>query len=424
MLGKYRLQRVIGRGATSTVYFAEDGFHQRDVAVKVIETNAADEAVSKLADAGLRTEAALLGKLNHPHIVKIFDVINTGDERYVVMEYVSGGTMEKHCTRGWLLDFEAVVDTIFKCGKALEYMNHLGLIHRDIKPANLLLTEAADVRLTDLGATLRYTLGGSSDAGVGTPMYMSPEQMLEHPLEFRSDMFSLGIVFYELLTGEKPFAGFSIDTLMLQILSHTPTAPSTIRPTIPRELDGIVQRMLAKMPSERYASWQECLDELTAVRPSAMRNVARVANLSSASERFQLMRECTFFNHFSDADLWYVLEIAMFSQVFEGDVLIREGDPGGFFLVLLTGQVRISKNGRVIDLITGGMSMGEISYVLEGRAPRNTTCTAITDGITLHIDDKVLRAASETCRSRFEKTFLQTMASWLADADKRLNAMP
>ena len=339
MLGKYRLQRVIGRGATSTVYFAEDGFHQRDVAVKVIETNAADEAVSKLADAGLRTEAA-------------------------------------------------------------------------------------DVRLTDLGATLRYTLGGSSDAGVGTPMYMSPEQMLEHPLEFRSDMFSLGIVFYELLTGEKPFAGFSIDTLMLQILSHTPTAPSTIRPTIPRELDGIVQRMLAKMPSERYASWQECLDELTAVRPSAMRNVAQVANLSSASERFQLLRECTFFNHFSDADLWYVLEIATFSQVFEGDVLIREGDPGGFFLVLLTGQVRISKNGRVIDLITGGMSMGEISYVLEGRAPRNTTCTAITDGITLHIDDKVLRAASETCRSRFEKTFLQTMASWLADADKRLNAMP
>ncbi|MEP7155287.1 MAG: serine/threonine-protein kinase [Betaproteobacteria bacterium] len=431
-LGKYTLLRVLGSGATSTVYLAEDPFHRRDVAVKVVGRKADKKPgeieerydPADLGNLGLRTEAALLGKLNHPHIVRIFDVIEDGDDHYVVMEFVGGGTMEKHTSRGTLLDYESAMDTIFKCGKALEYMNALGLVHRDIKPANILITESGDVRLSDLGATLIAAREGQVETGIGTPFYMSPEQLLGHGLDFRSDMFSLGVVFYELLTGEKPFDGDNMQQLMYQIFESRPRPPSEIRPSIPPALDPIIARMMGKMPSARFASWRECLDALTSVTPAAPGQGRQEINLASASERFQLLRESPFFKLFSDADLWYVLEVGEFKRIQQGDVLIREGEVGDCFYVLLSGQVRVSKQGRLIDLVTSGMSMGEISYVLEGRVPRNTTCSAILDGVVLRVADVALQNASETCRSRFEKTFLQTMASWLVDADKRLRAMP
>ncbi len=423
-LGKYTLLRVLGSGATSIVYLAEDPFHRREVAVKLVTQDASDKRSIALADLGMRTEAALLGKLNHPHIVKIFDVVQDEDAHYVVMECVNGGTMEEHCARGTLLDYQSVVDVIFKCGKALEYMNVLGLIHRDIKPANILLTAAGDIRLSDLGATLISTRAGQVEAGIGSPLYMSPEQLLGRPLDFRSDMFSLGVVFYLLLTGERAFDGTNMQELMCQIFETQPKPPSEIRPSVPKTVDAVIARMTEKMPSERYESWRECLDALTKIAPVSLDQGHLAVDLSSASVRFQLLRESAFFRLFSDADLWYVLDIGEFQRVYQGDVLIREGDVGDCFFVMLNGQARVSKQGRLIDLVSAGMSMGEISYVLEGRGPRNTTCTVLLDGIALRVADTALRNASETCRSRFEKTFLQTMASWLVDADKRLSTIP
>ncbi len=425
-LGKYTLLRVLGSGATSTVYLAADPFNDREVAIKIVKQVAAADkpAEGDLADLGLRTEAALLGKLNHPHIVKIFDVVPDGADHYVVMECVEGGTMEKHCRRGTLLHHEAVVDTIFKCGKALEYMNVLGLIHRDIKPANILITTNNDIRLSDLGATLISTRAGQTESGIGTPLYMSPEQLLGRELDFRSDMFSLGVVFYQLLTGETPFEGDNIQQLMVQTFQANPTPPSEVRPSVPPAIDTVIARMMGKMPSERYASWRECLDALLDIAPALREQSKQSINLASESERFSLLRGSPFFRLFSDEDLWYVLEIGEFRPFQQGDVLIREGDIGECFFVMLSGQAKVSKQDQLIDLVTIGMSMGEISYVLEGRGPRNTTCTAILDGIALRIEDAALRGASEICRARFEKTFLQTMASWLVDADKRLSTMP
>jgi serine/threonine protein kinase len=425
-LGKYTLLRVLGSGATSTVYLADDPFNGRQVAVKVVKQVAAADkhAEGDLAGLGLRTEAALLGKLNHPHIVKIFDVVSDGVDHYVVMECVDGGTMEKHCRRGMLLDHEGVVDTIFKCGKALEYMNVLGLIHRDIKPANILITKDADIRLSDLGATLISTRAGQTESGIGTPLYMSPEQLLGRELDFRSDMFSLGVVFYQLLTGEAPFDGENIQQLMVQTFETHPTPPSKIRPSVPVAIDSVIDRMMGKLPSERYASWRECLNALLEIAPMLREQGKQSINLASESGRFSLLRGSPFFRYFSDEDLWYVMKIAEFKPFEQGDVLIREGDIGECFFVMLSGQAKVSKNDQLIDLVTSGMSMGEISYVLEGRGPRNTTCTAILDGIALRIEDAALRGASEICRARFEKTFLQTMASWLLDADTRLSTMP
>ncbi len=423
-LGKYTLLRVLGSGSTSTVYLAADPFHQREVAVKLIKPPDPNEPAGELADLGMRTEAALLGKINHPHIVKIFDVVHDGDDHYIVMECVEGGTMEAHCALGSLLPYESIIDTIFKCGKALEYMNALGLVHRDIKPANMLLTADQDIRLSDLGATLISSRGGQIESGIGTPFYMSPEQLLGYELDYRSDMFSLGVVFYELLTGEKPFDGVNMQQLMRQIFEVTPKLPSEMRPSIPKAVDTVIARMLGKLPSHRYDSWRACLDALIRVAPGSPDIAVEDINQASASERFRLLRQSSFFRLFSDADLWLVLDIAHFQTVYQGDMLIREGDAGDCFFVVLTGQARVSKHGRLIDLVSAGMSMGEISYVLDGRVRRNTTCSVILDGIVIRIADRDLRDAPEACRARFEKTFLQTMASWLSDADKRLSTMP
>ncbi|MBL8519921.1 MAG: protein kinase [Betaproteobacteria bacterium] len=418
-LGKYVLKRELGSGATSTVYLADDPFHVREVAVKVIRWQADGSSERDLADASLRTEAMLLGKLNHPHIVKVFDVVNDGEGHYVVMELVGGGSMERYTRRGYLLEFPKAVDAVFKCAKALQYMNGLGLIHRDIKPANILLTLLGDVRLSDLGATLLSGDEGQHSLNAGTPFYMSPEQLLERPLEFRSDMFSLGVVFYELLTGEKPFDALNVNELIFQYVHHTPRPPSTLRPSLPVEVDAVVSRMLGCLPSERYADWEDCLDALSAI-PAHHTDLASSIGYASAAEKFRLLRDSPFFRAFSDADLWYVVEIGRFMRIHADEVLIREGDPGGFFLIVLSGMVRISKAGRTIDVIADGTSLGEISYVLEGRVRRNTTCTAEKDGIVLRIEDAVLRGASDICRSRFEKTFLHAMASWLVEADQRL----
>jgi serine/threonine protein kinase len=421
-LGKYELKEVLGRGATSTVYLADDPFLVREVAIKVVHRKGAGEAgLAETHDPGaesLRTEAMLLGRINHPHIVKVYDVVRDAGEHYVVMELVRGGSVEKHCRRGNLLDYPKVLDAIFKCAKALQYMNALGMIHRDIKPANILLTETEDVRLSDLGATLLSEEGGQLDARVGTPFYMSPEQLLGRALDFRSDMFALGIVFYELLTGEKPFDALNVDELIFQYAQKKPRAPSTMRPILPPDVDAVVARMLGALPSERYASWDECLEALFSV--PTRRDEFDSSGFSSASERFRLLRESPFFAGFSDADLWYVVEIGLFHRIFEGDVLIREDTPGGFFLVILKGSVRVTKAERFIAEVTAGQSIGEISYVLEGRVPRNTTCTALANGIALRVEDEVLRNASAICRSRFEKTFLQMMANWLVTTDSRL----
>jgi serine/threonine protein kinase len=424
-LGKYTLRRVLGAGATSTVYLADDPFQEREVAVKLINKRRIDADAAEMADAAMRTEKALLGKLNYPHVIKIHDVVEDGDEHYVIMEYVGGGTMEQHCTRGRLLDPETVIDAIFKCGKALEYINGLGLIHRDLKPANILITDTADVKLTDFGATLISAEGGTASASVGTPFYMSPEQLMGNSIDFRSDMYSLGVVLYELLTGERPFQGSSMESITHQVQNVTPKPPSQMRPQLPPALDAVVARMMARTAGERYETWEACLEALMHTLPDlANAAVREPTDLSSMGERFRLLRQSPFFRLFSDADLWYVLEIATLNRIYEGDVLIREGDVGEFFLVLLEGKVRISKMGRLIDLVSPGMSMGEISYVLEGRVARNTTCVAMTDGIVMRVEDSDLRLASAICRSRFEKTFLKALAGWLTEANQRLSTMP
>jgi serine/threonine protein kinase len=206
-IGKYPVTREIGSGATSKVYLARDPFADRDVAIKVfLFDKQADAQQERLLHKSFVAEAALAGKLNHPHIVDIYDAVVEPDRSYLVMEYVPGTTLEAYAEVSTLLPVSKVVEIVFKCIRALEYACRHGIIHRDIKPGNILLSQSGETKVSDFGASFQQKMQETTQiSGVGSPAYMSPEQIRMEPLTHQTDIYSLGVTMYRMLTGRLPF---------------------------------------------------------------------------------------------------------------------------------------------------------------------------------------------------------------------------
>src|SRR5262245_15476573 len=194
-IGKFEIIKEIGKGATSAVYQAYDPFQNRQVAVKVVFPEAlVDEEHGKRYRKLFITESSLAGRLSHPHIVAIYDAVAGDDLSYIVMEYVEGTTLEQYSRYDQLLPIQTVVEICYKCARALDYAAKQGVIHRDIKPANILMTGESDIKISDFGAALTQLSETTQVSGVGSPAYMSPEQVKELPLTHQTDIFSLGVV--------------------------------------------------------------------------------------------------------------------------------------------------------------------------------------------------------------------------------------
>ena len=228
-IGKYELGRVLGSGATSTVYLGYDPFTQRDVAIKVAFPEILKHPErGKLYTHLFLNEASLVGKLAHPHIVQIYDAVVAEDLCYIVMEYVPGGTLEDCCKAKKLLSVERIVEIIFKCTRALDFAHRIGITHRDIKPANILYVgdvPGGEIKISDFGAAIVDQPERTLVSGIGSPAYMSPEQVRELPLDHRTDIYSLGVVMYQLLTGQLPFQASSNYNIIYQIINTVPMPP-------------------------------------------------------------------------------------------------------------------------------------------------------------------------------------------------------
>ncbi len=265
-VGKYDVQKAIGKGATGTVYLARDTFTGREVALKTIEPEVfRDPEFGTVYRSQFQNEASLAGKLRHPHIAAILDAVVQEDSGHIAMEYVKGGDLSKHVSRDKLLPVADVLQIAFKCCGALEYAAREGIVHSDIKPANLMIAEGTEVKISDFGAAhLRKSLVVQT-AAMGSPYYMSPEQIAGKELTFHSDMYSLGVSLYELLTGKKPFTGETIERLVQKIQNQDPVPPSSARSGLPKSVDSIILRAMAKKPERRYPSWAEFASELSRV---------------------------------------------------------------------------------------------------------------------------------------------------------------
>ena len=265
-IGKYPVIREIGSGATSHVYLARDTFAERDVAIKVLDfARGVDAESERLQHKAFVAEASLAGKLNHPHIIDIYDAVVEPNRSYLVMEYVPGSTLEKHSARDRLLPIGKVVEIVFKCIRALEYAHQHGIIHRDIKPGNILLSADGETKISDFGASFQQRLEDKTTQikGIGSPAYMSPEQLRLEPLNQQTDIYSLGVTMFRLLTGRLPYEAGSHVALTYAILNTPPPKPSSLRPDLPPLLDEIVLKAIDKDPATRYRSWLDFGKDIT-----------------------------------------------------------------------------------------------------------------------------------------------------------------
>lgn len=422
-LGKYELRRELGRGATATVYLGYDAFAQREVAIKAVRASAFnDNDRGQIAKKLFITEASLAGKLAHPHIVQIYDAVADADPSYIVMEYVNGTTLEPYSRPENLLPVPDVVEIIFKCSRALDYAHRLGVIHRDLKPANILReSEGTDVKISDFGAALTVSSDQTQVTGIGSPAYMSPEQIHERPLSHQSDIFSLGVVFYQLLTGHLPFTGANHIAIAMQICGTEPPPPSSLRPEVPARVDAIVAKAMKKSQADRYATWEDFSFDLAEVFRSEKMAALRDANVGD-SDKFNLLRALPFFQGFTDVAIWEVLRFSRWRRTRQGDALMREGETGTEFCVLAEGSVKVTKQGKLLNVLSAGECFGEMAYLRPENGARAADVSAMDDGLIITVGTDALAKASDATRHSFDRAFLRVLADRLDLANTRLTS--
>ncbi|MGH8764193.1 MAG: protein kinase domain-containing protein, partial [Burkholderiales bacterium] len=422
-IGKYPVERHLGSGATSEVYLCSDPFAKRNVAVKLVSTELFnDPERGKLYKKLFVTEASLAGKMQHPHICQIFDAVADENEHYIVMEYVDGGTLEKFCAPDRLLPPESVVEIIFKCTRALEFAHKMGITHRDIKPANILYTGANDVKITDFGAALIATGESTQISAIGSPAYMSPQQVKEHPLDHRTDIYSMGVVMYHLLTGRLPFQASNNFSLIYQITNVEPQPPSAHRPEVPAALDEIVRRAMAKDLEVRYAEWEEFSADLAGVfrgEAAAGRGPQQFAD----SDKFETLRALPFFERFSDAEIWEVARISSWRSAKAGELIMKEGEQGDYFCILADGQVKVTKKAKLLNVLRAGECFGEMSYLQKSSHVRGADVTVMSDCKIISVPTDRLAQASDACRHKVDRAFMEMLVERLTMANIRLSGV-
>ena len=247
-IGKYRVIRELGKGATATVYLCDDPDADRQVAVKVIQFGKDCAAMSRRLRKLFQNEGMVSRRLNHPNIVQVYDAVVEADYAYLAMEFVDGFSLEDHCRIDRLLPMHRVVGIIFKCAMALDAAFRQGIIHRDIKPANILIAANDEPKIADFGLALNLNKDLDRDStfimGVGSPAYMSPEQIKGYPLNQKTDLYSLGVLLFQLLTGRLPFRANNQATLVYKIINTDAPSVTALNPNLPEGLNAVVKKAL------------------------------------------------------------------------------------------------------------------------------------------------------------------------------------
>jgi serine/threonine protein kinase len=389
-IGKYVIINKIGKGSTGTVYLSHDPYYRRDVAIKVYNIEEDQDAErAKVSRKMFFNEAHMVGMLQHPNIMPIYDAGEEDGSYYVVTEHIQGArTLAAYCRPDNLLRVDDVIEIIYKCAKALHYAHGRGVIHRDIKPSNVMLTIDNDVRIIDFGIAIVSDSEVSRIEGIaGSPSYMSPEQVQSEELTPRSDLYSLGAVMYEMLTGFRPFRADNLSKLLHQIVYATPPPIHTYRDDLPEELEHVA--------------------ELTRVYKDLRQKYDSLDN----QEHFDLLRSLTFFHEFSHAEIWEVLRASDWHEYKDDEDIVREGEVDDRFYIIVAGSVQVQANGHSIGKMTNGDCFGETSYVRG--AKRQASIRADGQVTILRVSSTLMEQVSSACQLRFNKVFLRSLITRL-----------
>ncbi len=415
-VGKYEVQKMLGKGATGTVYLARDSFSGKEVALKTIEPEVfQDPEFGAVYRAQFLNEASLAGKLRHPHIVSILDAVVEENSGHIAMEVVTGGDLSQFVKPDRLLPVEDVLQIGFKCCGALEYAFAQGIVHRDIKPANIMIVKGTDVKIADFGAAFLRKSKNVQTAAMGSPFYMSPEQIEQKDLTFHSDMYALGVVLYELLTGRRPFTGDSLEALVKKILTEPPAPPSSLRKGLPKDIDLAMLRMLGKRPEHRFPTWGELAVEL-----SRLGALVLPPGAIPDSEKFVSLKRVPMLSSLSDAEIWELARAGSWRRVERAKNIVKEGEPGESFFFVSKGEVKIVRQNRLLNMVNTGEFFGEMAYIWGGELPRHASADAMTDLLIAEFAPATLAQMSGGAQLQLVKALTRNVVDRLALANARL----
>ena len=418
-LGKYEIHKQIGKGSMGLVYEGYDPFTDRKVAVKVALSDALkDKESGERYRKMFFNEAHTAGMLRHPNILEILDAGADGDECYIVMELVEGAdTLKSYTSPEHLLPTKQVIEIIFKCAKALDYAHRKGVVHRDIKPTNILVTRDKDIKIGDfsiahiISADTTHTMPMGF---VGSPRYMSPEQVQEDTITNQTDLFSLGIVMYELLTGKHPFIAESFSRLIYKIINEKPPALSAYRSDLPEILEKIVHHALQKSQEKRYKMGLNMAADLTLAfdyLEAPQENIV-------LEEKFNAIQQLDFFRDFSEPEIWEIIHACIWLEVDPGREIIVEGEIDDSFYIITSGQVDIIKENKPIGILRDGDCFGEMGYLV--KTHRSATIVARDRVQLMKINATLIEQVSVECQLHYSKVFLRTLVKRLSDTTAKV----
>jgi len=415
-IGKFQLRKELGKGASGTVYLALDTFSGNDVALKLLDPEVVKSPdFDRTKTVQFMNEASLAGKLSHPHIASILEASVSNDSGYIALEYVPGGDLSQYTVPGKLLSPEDAIQIAFKSCGALDYAFRQGIVHRDIKPANIMVVSGTNIKVADFGAAYLQMAPATQIADIGSPSYMSPEQVRREPLDYHSDMFALGVVLYQLFTGVRPFLASTLEELFAKILGEAPTAPSALRPGVSKDIDGILARMMAKAPEERYPTWADLALDIA--------KIGRLSVYQSAipdSEKFVALKNVRLLARLDDAELWELVHAGRWSRVAPRSAIVREGEAGTSLFFLGSGQAKVTKQGRLLNVLAAGECVGEMAYIKEGGITRQATVETMADVLLVEFEREMLDKVSLKCRYQLSLALTHSLVDRLALADERL----
>jgi len=419
-IGRYEIIRPLGKGATAVVYLARDPEDGRQVAIKLVRFGQENAAMSRRLLKLFQTEDSVGRRLNHPNIVRIYDAVIEAEQAYIVMEFVDGQPLDKFCAIDKLLPMHRVIGIIFKCCLALDHAFRQGVVHRDIKPANILIDADDNPKITDFGLALNLQRDAGRDStfimGVGSPAYMSPEQIKNYPLNQKTDLYSLGVLLFQLLTGRLPFRASNPATLVYKIINMDAPSVCALNPGLPAGLDPILKKALEKDLYNRYRNGAEFAKDLSTVRYQMLEE----DDSERDAEHFARLRGLAFFTEFEDIELWEILRISVWREIAEKVLLLGEGESSRRFGVIVDGFVELSSDGRAIGRLGAGEVVGEECLLAPGEPLRHLSVVTLEPTLFLDINSAALELASEELQERFHQVLLAKSLARLRNAEQTL----
>ncbi|MBI9075905.1 MAG: protein kinase [Desulfatibacillum sp.] len=400
-VGRYEIVRKLGQGSSGLVFLGRDPYIKRLVALKV----------APLASAGVSDkffkEIQSTGRLTHPNIVAVYDAGLARDYCYIAMEYIEGPQLSQFCTRDKRMPLPNAVETMYKVIRAVAYAHERGIVHRDIKPSNIILEGGLTPKLTDFGISV-VTEKTVPMEQCGTPGYMSPEQLKDEKCSPQSDIYAIGCVLYELLTGQKAFDGDSYFSIMYKVINEEPPGIRTINPDIPPILEQIVRKALAKDKLHRYASCEDFAFELKV----ALRGMSAPAKLARNNDVIDYVGNVSFFSEFSKNHIKELMGASEMVQAKAEECILEEGEIDDSFYIVLSGATVVIRNGKKVATIGIGECFGEMAYI--GGQPRSATVIADGDCILMKINGALLDRAPTKIQLLFFKRFALTLVNRLS----------